>query len=962
MIKGVGIVNEDGSSDDTIYWNNVRFACQIMGDFGFIQVDTFSKRRGHSSSNVIHSVNDGRGIVIYRGTASGNWSTPFNVNPGLTDNGQKLPIIASITCRTMTLSPTESMVGEAWLKVGSVERPKGAVAFFGNTHSASRAAPRRGVCTRGFFRALSANIGQLGKACLVAKESIYVWFSNQGDYEGFNLLGDPELPVLTGIPKPLNVYYPQSIPIGNQDITIQVERLGLRLADALVCLWKGEEVYKYGYTNAQGEITLNIIPQTPGNILLTVTAQNSLFWEGTIACRPGSGPYLIYQDKTLFDPPPQGNGNGVPNPGEEIWAKIILKNIGESPASRVSATLRTLDPNCLIIDSIQSYGTIPPNGVKENEGYFIFRLSSDISDGYTVQFSLSTSDSQGQRWVIPLSVVVRAGKLVFFNYLIRDSPPGGNNNQVFEPGESGKLLCGIRNTGGDRLQGCYGLLRTNELLIKIIDSTASFGSLLPNEERYNTQTPFSLTIAPQLLGGTQLRVRIVIWGGEGFYQFKDSADMVITIGGAGSSLPTGPDAYGYYAYDNTDVTSGRAPIYEWENIMHAGLPVPGATNANDTTVTLKLPFTFRYYGVDYDSISISSNGFICLGRSTYRSGNNRPLPSTESPIRGVFPFWDDLDTRGPQGIEGEVYYLYDRNNNRYIIEYCEVRHFNRQQKETFEIILYDPRYYPTPTGDGEILFQYYSVADASSCTVGQQNHTATVGLQYLYNGTYGPNAAPLVAGRAIKFTTAPPVGLSLPWVTLERLSVDDSPGNGNGILEPGETALLVVHLKNRGRLEAISLTARLRSRDNDLVINDSSFTFGDVFPNQEINNGDSPFRFTISNAPGDTVLSFLLYLTSTGYTNALFFSLGMGSSTAIQNTEYGRWNYLSNRFPTIMTAGQLNKHLSSLFLLYDSQGRLVVKGLPEGKSVKREIRPGVYFLSRASGPSKREVQKICVIR
>ncbi len=956
MIKGVGIVNEDGSSDDTIYWNNVRFACQLMSEAGFIQVDTFSRRRGHSSSNVINAVNEGRGIVLYRGTAGGNWKTPFNVNPGLTNNGQALPIIASITCQTMTLSPTESMVGEAWLKAGSVERPKGAVAFFGNTHSTNNVARIRGTCTRGLFRTLFANIGQLGKACLAAKESIYVRFANKKEYEGFNLLGDPELPVLTGIPQNLTVYYPQSVRVGNQDVTIYVERSGVRIPSALVCLWKEGEVYKYGYTNDNGEITLNINPRTVGEILLTVTAGNSLPREERIICLPASRPYLIYQDKILNDQPPRGNGNGVANPGEEIWAKIILKNIGESPASAVFATLRTDDPNCLIIDSLKSYGTIPPDAARENDGYYIFRLSPNIPDGYICLFRLDACDDQGQRWNFSLEVTVRAGKLAFVKYIIKDTPPGGNNNQVFEPGESGYLIYGIRNTGGDVMRNCQGLLRTNKFLAKVIDSLASFGNLLPGEERYNTLTPFSLTISPGLRG-VRIWLRIVFWGSDGNYTFKDSSDTMFTIGPFSSSSPTGPDAYGYFVYDNTDVSSGRAPTYAWVEIKDIGSLVPGATNADDTIVPIPLPFSFQYYGRGYDTISCSSNGFIAFGQSTYRSGHNKPIPSPGAPSSSIFPFWDDLDTRQRQGLNGEVYQFYDVDNNRYIIEYYDCPHYGRQQRETFQLILHDPRFYPTPTGDGEIIFQYYALSDASSCTVGHQDRTKTIGIQYVYDGNYDRNASYLTAGRAIKITTSPPQLTNSPWVTLERLLIDDrAGGNGNGVLEPGESALLTCYLLNRGTAPVTNLVGHLQSRDDDLTVNDSLFTFGSVLPNQEVNNGNSPYRFTIAAAPRDTILSFLLYLTSgSGYTNSLFFSLGLFLSTGIQDEKKEIPNYPRKIIPTIITLGELNKILNGKEMIYDCQGRLVVRDRgPSG--------PGVYFLSRTYGPFKQEIRKICVVR
>jgi hypothetical protein len=65
-------------------------------------------------------------------------------------------------------------------------------------------------------------------------------------------------------------------------------------------------------------------------------------------------------------------------------------------------------------------------------------------------------------------------------------------------------------------------------------------------------------------------------------------------------------------------------------------------------------------------------------------------------------------------------------------------------------------YYPTPTGDGEVLFLYHTVTDASSNTVGIEDVTETVGIQYLFDGLYDEWAVALVDSLALRYTTYPP--------------------------------------------------------------------------------------------------------------------------------------------------------------------------------------------------------------
>jgi hypothetical protein len=76
------------------------------------------------------------------------------------------------------------------------------------------------------------------------------------------------------------------------------------------------------------------------------------------------------------------------------------------------------------------------------------------------------------------------------------------------------------------------------------------------------------------------------------------------------------------------------------------------------------------------------------------------------------------------------------------------------------VILYDPAYYPTPTGDGEFVFQYEIVNNTDYqqmyATVGIQDGNHTTGITYNYFNQKPMTAATLAAGLAVKFTTAVP--------------------------------------------------------------------------------------------------------------------------------------------------------------------------------------------------------------
>ncbi|MEO0074061.1 MAG: C25 family cysteine peptidase, partial [candidate division WOR-3 bacterium] len=273
-----------GDNDAYVYWNDIRTAINLARTNGFIRFDSLASSRGDTATDVELSVSNGTGLVLYRGTATANWYRPFAVNPAACLSGKRLPIILSITCETMTLAPGESMVGEAWLKSGTSANPKGAVAFFGNTHSASNVALVRSAVARGFVTGLfSERRWHLGHACLRAKEQLYAEYpSYTSDYRGFNLLGDPELGVWTGLPCLPQVAYPAQIEPVPQSVPVTVTLDGTPVESALVCLSMDTSVYVWGYTDPQGTIRLDVNPVDTGPMRLVVTGRNLYPYDSVI--------------------------------------------------------------------------------------------------------------------------------------------------------------------------------------------------------------------------------------------------------------------------------------------------------------------------------------------------------------------------------------------------------------------------------------------------------------------------------------------------------------------------------------------------------------------------------------------------------------------------------------------------------------------------------------------------------
>lgn len=99
----------------------------------------------------------------------------------------------------------------------------------------------------------------------------------------FNLLGEPEMPVWTDEPASFAVSHPSALPAGVWSFFSVWVQDSITLApaeSAYVCLWKGNEVYLTGYTDATGRATLEPSPDTEGMMYVTVTKHNYVPYQG----------------------------------------------------------------------------------------------------------------------------------------------------------------------------------------------------------------------------------------------------------------------------------------------------------------------------------------------------------------------------------------------------------------------------------------------------------------------------------------------------------------------------------------------------------------------------------------------------------------------------------------------------------------------------------------------------------
>ena len=287
--------------DTTIYYqrDGVAFVCSLLINAGFVQIDTFLP--DDNAASVIQALNQGRSYLLYTGHGYGDrWQFPFVIDPetGSLQNGTKLPVIVSWSCKTVFY--TTNSLGERWLKVGTTNNPKGAVAYLGTT--ADGTAPYRSPVARNFFRSVLEDrplrlFINLGKAFNEGRDSLWhiaypytTTTERHRRYVEWNLLGDPALQLWTEVPKSMIVEHPAAI---EMDVPIDLEVLvkdsasQLPIQGALVTLYKPDgitpEVFQSEVTDIEGEaIFENLTVPSSGTMYVTATLGNYVPYQGEI--------------------------------------------------------------------------------------------------------------------------------------------------------------------------------------------------------------------------------------------------------------------------------------------------------------------------------------------------------------------------------------------------------------------------------------------------------------------------------------------------------------------------------------------------------------------------------------------------------------------------------------------------------------------------------------------------------
>ncbi|HPF34480.1 MAG TPA: C25 family cysteine peptidase [Candidatus Krumholzibacteria bacterium] len=749
--------------------HTVRWVGEQLETLGFdAATEVFFPPFWNGVAPITQTLQSGVGMCVYRGWAYGTagWEPPhFTVAeiPNV-ETGAMTPVVMSFVCLNGDFAGDDPCFGEVFLRQGTPEAPKGAVAFIGNGEHWSHTRYNDAMAISYFEMFPDPAIRDLGQLALAGRLRFMAYFPHElsaaefGEesvefyFHIYNLLGDPELNVWKGAPADLDVTYGASLPgaAGRLDVTVREDDGLTAVPGALVGVTADGALVGRAVAGADG-LAVVLLDGWNGtaDLTVTVTAADRFAHTGTVSA--GTPASFVAVSAAGADAAP----GGVVSPGAAVTLHPTLANAGASAAGSTALTLGVRGP-ATVSDAALTVAGVPAGGayVCVGDESVAVTVDQDARDGDVVELLFQAAhdaalDASAVVWTVSAPDLRLASLL-----------PDGDG--VAEPGETSELTLTLTNGGGAATAG-------GSVAVELL--TAGVGALTGGPLTLAALAPgadaaaaggLSLSLDAAVPVGTGVTLRVTTTTSEGA-TFMETVSL--TAGHVDAGAPVGPDAYGYRALDSADLDyPALAPAYRWTELDTAlgGAGQPLTYNSDNYDVVLvDLPFSFTYYGTSYSRARVSENGWISFDLSDEFEFYNWPLPNTHGNASMIAPFWDNFDPTLPG--TGGVFTHHDAAAGTFTVEWSSMRHYRPEvtDAQTFQLVLFDPAVHATASGDGNILFLYRQVADTDDlrqyATVGLEDAAETDGLQLSYANLRTAGMAPLGPGLAVLLTTEAPV-------------------------------------------------------------------------------------------------------------------------------------------------------------------------------------------------------------
>lgn len=520
IIRAMGIAsNEGGGSQgdmgesDQAHMELIR--TDLLG-YGYSSVDQMYQTMGATATQVGTNVNNGRGFINYVGHGSDNsWvTTGFNSNNvNALTNDFMLPVIASVACVNGNFV-SQTCFAEAWLRATNNNNgnPTGATVMYASTVNQGWNPPMRAqdeITDLVIAEAMTT----VGGLFFHGSSKMIEVYGTDGveEYKCWTIFGDASLMMRSKTPTLISAEYNPVLLIGMSSLLVQTE------PNARLTLSANDVIYGKAIADAGGTalITLEVLPDEPMDLTLTIAAFNKVTHMGIVQVLPADGPYLIVTGVNV--------NSGVPaHYGELVNVQIDMENVGNDPAEIISVTIETADPYLSVVGDPEVISVIAANATGSTSSGINLQIANNTPDQWIAPFTVHISLPDGEEFSADHSLVINAPVLEW-GYLQVDDSQGDGNNRI-DPGESFILGIPFTNMGHSMSPDIHTTLIVNggEHLMNPIANDfealdVSGSAIMQNE----------ITLSSQVTPGTT--IQIIAMASMGDYTVVNTYNVVVGI-------------------------------------------------------------------------------------------------------------------------------------------------------------------------------------------------------------------------------------------------------------------------------------------------------------------------------------------------------------------------------------------------------------------------------------------------
>jgi hypothetical protein len=214
------------------------------------------------------------------------------------------------------------------------------------------------------------------------------WYNWKRVFEfSINLLGDPAVPVWDTLATrfALVATAPETLQVGIDTIALLINPATTFAA----VLYKENEVFVTD-SGSSGFIQLPVKTISSGYLKYSIIKRGYVTYIDSVFVKP-AGPCVIYDTSRIVDS--LNNGNGIINPGEDIFLYVTLKNTGGTIAQNVWTRIACLDTFITMISDSGRYPDMMPGQAGENIDPYHFRTAFTLPDEHSLDLCMTIHHS-----------------------------------------------------------------------------------------------------------------------------------------------------------------------------------------------------------------------------------------------------------------------------------------------------------------------------------------------------------------------------------------------------------------------------------------------------------------------------------------------------------------------------------------------------------------------------------------